>query len=246
MGRQILYALVLAAAIAGTGATARAATYDIASDFLTGPGNNPNGVWSYGFTPTVPVITPGVPPALVLYDVSGTDTCGHPFWNSSVVQSLGAPAVFDNPTGGALNCGIYVHPAHTAAFHPGQQDQFSIYRFTTPSAGNYALDATFTVLDPATGGTDVHILNNGTQIYSADNTGGPTGTVFGSYNQNLSLAAGDLIDFAVGYGRDNSFFSDSTGINASLTTGAAVPEPSTLLFLAAGLPGLGFIRRRTR
>src|SRR5205807_1458020 len=83
-------------------------------------------------------------------------SCGgsnRPFWDSSVVQSSGAPAVFDNPTGSPIGCGIYVHPAHTAGFHPGQQDQFSIYRFTTPSTGNYALDATFMVLDPATGGT---------------------------------------------------------------------------------------------
>ena len=240
MGRQILHALVLAAAIAGTAATAQAATFDIASDFSTT--TNPKDPWSYGFAP--PVITPGVPPALVLYDVKGTDGCGRPFWNSSVVQSLGAPAVFDNPTANPLNCGIYIHPAHTAGFHPGPNGEFSIYRFTTPSAGNYALDATFIVLD--TGGTDVHILDNGTQIYSADSTGLPSGNTFGAFNQNLSLAAGDVIDFAVGVGADGNFFSDGTGVNATLTTGAAVPEPSTLLLLAASLPGLGFIRRRKR
>ena len=97
------------------------------------------------------------------------------------------------------------------------------------------------------GGTDVHILDNGTQLYTANSpTDQPTGTVFGSYSQNLSLAAGEVIDFAVGVGPDGSFISDGTGINATLTTGAAVPEPSTLLLLAASLPGLGFIRRRTR
>ncbi len=242
MGRQIFYALVLAAAIAGTAATAQAASYDIASDFSTA--SNPNDPWSYGFAP---VLAPPTVPALVLYDQNGTTSCGgdRPFWRSSVVQSLGAPAVFDNPTGSPIDCGIYVHPAHTAGFHPGQNGEFSIYRFTAPSAGSYALDATFIVLDY--GGTDVHILDNGTQLYTANSpTDQPTGTVFGSYSQNLSLAAGEVIDFAVGVGPDGSFISDGTGINATLTTGAAVPEPSTLLLLAASLPGLGFIRRRTR
>src|SRR5438128_703071 len=142
MGRQILHALVLAAAIGGTAATAQAATYDISSDFVTGPGNNPNGVWSYGFAPPSPASVP----ALVLYNESGTDTCGRLFWNP-VANSLGAPAVFDNQTGGPLVCGAYVHPAHSAGFHPGPNGEWSIYRFTTPSAGNYALDATLFILD---------------------------------------------------------------------------------------------------
>ena len=239
MGRQIFYALVLAAAIAGTAATAQAATYDISSDFVTGVGNNPNGVWSYGFAPPPAV---SVPPALVLYDRSGNDSCGRLLWNSSVVQSLGAPANFANQTGGPLVCGAYVQPAHSAGFHPGPNGEWSIYRFTTPSAGNYALDATLFILDG--GGTDVHILDNGAEIFGGIIT--PTSPGPLHFSRNLSLAAGELIDFGVGVGSDGNFFSDGTGINATLTTGAAVPEPSTLLLLAAGLPGLGFIRRRPR
>src|SRR5205807_10543285 len=143
----------------------------------------------------------------------------------------------DNKTNGPLVCGAYVHPAHSAGFHPGPNGQWSIYRFTTPSAGNYALDATLFILD--NGGTDVHILDNGTQIFGGDITSSSPGPFH--YSQNLSLAAGELIDFAVGVGSDGNFFSDGTGISATLTTGAAVPEPSTLLPLAAGPPGRGFI-----
>src|SRR5437588_7824001 len=40
MGRHILYALVLSAAIAGTAAAAEAAAYDISSDFSTAPSSN--------------------------------------------------------------------------------------------------------------------------------------------------------------------------------------------------------------
>jgi hypothetical protein len=158
------------------------------------------------------------------------------------VNVLGAPADFNNQTGASIICG-YSHPAHTAGFHPGSNDEFSIYQFTTPptGAGNYTLNTTFGGLD--VGGTDVHILDNGTQIFGGNITGGSSLTD----NRNLSLAAGDTIDFAVGFGPDDNFFSDGTSINATLTSGvSAVPEPSTLLLLATSLTSLGLIRRRGR
>ncbi|HTD46353.1 MAG TPA: PEP-CTERM sorting domain-containing protein [bacterium] len=243
MGRHILYALVLSAAIAGTAAAAEAAAYDISSDFSTA--SSSNGVWSYGYA-AVPA--PNSVPALFLYDQTEIAACtggSAQVWRSSgPVTSLQAPANFNNPNNNSINCGNYNWPAHTAAFHPASNGDWSIYRFTAPSAGGYALDATFIVLD--SGGTDVHILKNGTEIYTANSAGLPSGSTFGALNQTLALAAGEVIDFGVGVGSDGNFFSDGTGINATLTSDAAVPEPSTLLLLAASLPGLGFIRRRTR
>ena len=161
---------------------AQATVYDVFSDFSLA--SNPNGVWSYGYETTLGG-------TLNLYDSADTSG-GYEVWRSTVVQSLGAPADWINPTASTIG----VTPAHTAGFHPGTKGEFSIYRFTTPSTGSYVLSSIFSGIDG--GGTDVHILNNGAQIFTANITGGSTS----NFGNTLSLTAGDLIDFAVGVGTD--------------------------------------------
>jgi hypothetical protein len=184
---------------------AQAATFDAFTDFSTA--SNPNGAWTYGFETTLGG-------ALTLYDQpSGTTV-----WRHSVVQSLGAPADFITST--------------TAGFHPGQADQFSVFRFTAPSAGAYSLSSSFSPLDSTT--TDVHVLLNGVGIFSGivDASHSPTFTTL------LTLGAGSTIDFAVGFGENNNFFSDSTALTATLRTVEAVAEPGTLMLLGTGLAAL--------
>jgi hypothetical protein len=47
----------------------------------------------------------------------------------------------------------------------------------------------------------------------------------------------------LGDSEGNSLFAD-LGLPGSVTVGAPVPEPATILLLAAGIGGLGFIKRR--
>jgi len=224
--------LIFVAVIVGCTGAAQAATYDISTDFSTA--SNPNGVWTYGYSTTLGGI-------LIPYDQPSTSG-GIQFWQSSIVQVSGTPVDFNNQTNGAIiTCGgCDALPAHTAAFHPGPNGEFSVYRFIAPSAGIYMLDATFGGLDH--GGTDVHILDNGAEIYSANIT---TQGDSSSHSETRTLLFGETIDFAVGRGIDGTFYYDSTSINGSLTTNA-IPEPEIYALLMAGLGLTGFVARRRK
>lgn len=196
-----------------TAPLAHAVVYDVATDFSLE--SNPNGVWIYGYSGTLGG-------TLNFYDQASVDGAGNQLWRSSVVQSLGAPADWKRTDG-------------TAAFHPGQGGEYSVYRFTAPSQGTYNLSVVFTGIDSTT--TDVHVLQGSNSLFSGNISG------FGStsnYATSLSLAANDIVDFAVGFG-NGSFYSDATGIAATLTP---VPEPETYALLLSGLVLVGFTARR--
>jgi hypothetical protein len=59
--------------------------------------------------------------------------------------------------------------------------------------------------------TDVHVLYNSVSIFD-----GVVDTFWEgpSFDVNLSVAAGDTIDFAVGFGDDGTYNNDSTGLRA--------------------------------
>lgn len=216
---------LVAAAVLGIPLAVQAATYDAGTDFATA--SDPNGVWTYGDETTLGG-------TLTLYNSSGTEN-GNLFWRP-VNNSLGAPADAYNPD--SVQHGFV--PGHTAAFHPGPNGEFSIFRFTAPTTGLYGLTSSFGALD--SGGTDIHVLVNNIQV-------SPTfaitpSTPSASFNTSLLLTMGDIVDFAVGFGGDGNFFSDSTSIAATFTTAAAVPEPQTYAMLALGLALIGFTARR--
>ncbi len=219
---QMRRGIVLLALIAGGSGVAQAVTYDISADFSTA--SNPNGVWAYGFMALDGLFTP--------YDQPSNES-GLQFWRSSLEVS-GIPIDGNNPTDNFIGS----VPAHTAIFHPGANGEMSIFAFTAPSAGNYQLNATFAGLD--SGGTDVHILANGTPIFDAAITGGNSP----SFSQSLTLSQNDRIYFALGNGGNGSA-NDLTGINASLTV-AAVPEPEIYAMMAIGLGLMGYVTRRRK
>jgi hypothetical protein len=185
----------------------RAGTYDVAADFSTN--SNPNGVWSYGYATTLGG-------NLILYTDTSYSTASIIGWWHDI--SLGAPGIFYNQTDHATTAGDGTPnlAPYQAVFHPGPNNEYSIYRFTAPVAGNYQLQAAFVGADIVGTSSDVHVLVDDSPIFNGLVNGfGPgTGT---NFSTNLVLQANDRIDFAVGYG-GNGFYYDSTGIQATLSS----------------------------
>lgn len=188
--------------------------FDAAADFSATA--NPNGAWSYGFIPVG-----GALADLTLYDevlqFDGLDRWVH----SSRPSGALAPTIVHNGT----DAPITVHGDVTLGpgqltFHPGPEGQESVVRFTAPSGGEYQIDATFAVGDPPDGGsttTDVHVRKNGVALFDGDINASASATDSEHYLASLTLTAGDVVDFAVGFGNGN-FFYDTTLLEAAIST----------------------------
>jgi hypothetical protein len=182
-------------------------SYDAATQFSST--QNPNGVWSYGCTQSLGAtlhLYTRQTPIDGLYDWGTAPSCPQP-----------NPRLGYNPTNASITPETATAPAHTIYFHPGPQDQNSVLRWTAPASGNYHVKAVFwgdDFVGPTT--TDVHVLLNGLAIYSGEVSGfGPSSDQ--SFTSTISVAAGDTVDLAVGYGTDGSYGFDTTGVSAVIT-----------------------------
>jgi hypothetical protein len=129
--------------------------------------HDPNGVWSYGYL--TPSSTPETPDTstFTLYTqnvkVAGTPSGFIDDWR---IPGSTDPNTIYNPFGHTVSVGTVTWQPHQASFHPGPNGEYSDYRFTTPSAGTYSLNATFTSIDTVGGADkDIHVLVNGSELY---------------------------------------------------------------------------------
>jgi len=203
--------------------------YDAAADFS--PTNNPIGVWTYGFSSTL---------GGTLTDYTNAATLsGVNIWRGASNE----PLVFWNGTSQTVTFYTAILEPKQLAFHPGAGGEYSVIRFTTPSAGMFTLASVFLGIDYVGTTTQVHVLENGTSLFAGSISGYGASA---SYSTTLSLLAGDIIDFAVGYS-NGSHTHDSTGVSATLTAISPVPEidPAGLgSALAVVTGGLALIERR--
>jgi hypothetical protein len=137
---------------------------------------------------------------------------GVDFWRDQTDPNVG-----HNGTDSTVDIGVVVWLPGQLSFHPGPHGEFSVVRWTAPESGTIALATTFTGLDyfgPTT--TDVHILQNGVPVFNGDvygfgSSSGP------SFTGNLTVSAGDTVDFAVGIGSDGTYEDDTTGLDATVS-----------------------------
>lgn len=198
--------------------------------------SNPNGVWTYGWLSSlVSAFNLDLSTTNAAYGQSGLSA-----WLGGQ-NSQGDPTVMYNGTANP----IFVPGATTV--QPGQLalnplgSDYAVLRWTAFTPGLFSITATFSGLSSAPFGdsADVHILLNGASIFNSTVIGSPSPA---SYSGLQSLAAGDHIDFAVGFGSDGSDHDDITALAASI-----VPEPGTLGLVGAGLSCLlafRFLKRK--
>jgi hypothetical protein len=116
------------------------------------------------------------------------------------------------------NAPSVVQPADVLNLHPGPNNERSIVRWSSPSSGTYAVSGRFEGIDTDGTTTDVLITKNGTTLF--------TGVINGYGNQlpfslPVTVAAGDILEFSVGYGANGSYNGDSTGLAVTITDGGA-------------------------
>jgi len=219
--------------------TASATTFDVAADFSAT--NNPNGVWSYGWSSTLTS-------DFNLYPDPGKFYDDIDFWVDFGHTADGSPPnVAHNGTGITIDThNTIIWQPGQFSLHPGNSGEYSHARWTAPYAGTFNIASTFTGIDKGTYGnppgywgttTDVHVLHksgdNSISLFDGDVNGfGDTS----SFLKTVSVDMGDIIDFAVGYGSNQNYTCDTTALSATI-----VPEPATIVLLALG----GIILRKS-
>lgn len=184
--------------------------------------SNPAGVWSYGWT-----VALGSSFTLFTNRISSG---GSDFWygnQPSLGGNPGYPTVWRSAD----------IPNDMLLEHPGPAGEYAVLRWTSPIDQTISVSAEFTAQDPHPTSTDVHLLLNGVSLLNGSIN---SASDIVSFLQAVSFKQGDKLDFAVGYGSNNNYFFDATGIRATV---GAVPEPATISLC---LTGLYVVIRRAR
>ncbi|MFO0822025.1 MAG: Calx-beta domain-containing protein [Gemmataceae bacterium] len=186
-------------------------SYSPATGFsaLTNDGNP----WVFGSTPTL----------------GGTFAAGSRFDLASGIAGWGTgtnvPGAFKNLTDSTQTFASSVTlDSGELALHPGPDGAYGVARFISPADGYYQVDAHFAARDSSFGGTDAHILVNGTEVFGASVTN--NGDVGLSAPLTVYLAEGDKLDFAIGWGSNATYWNDSTGLDATITPVEEAPAPA--------------------
>ncbi|HKD83992.1 MAG TPA: hypothetical protein VKB58_04525 [Terriglobales bacterium] len=229
--RAILLLLTLSALTAACFAQ----TWDARRDFAP---SNPNGAWSYGSGVT------GTSFTLYATYLTSCDaawgTQGLVCWSGNLYYY--APLVAADITPQWLFCcyGVVV-PPDALVVHPAPdwEPADSIVQWTAPADGTYSIYGYFEILDAVSPtGIIGLVYRNGTPLFRGELLGPPAqppNRIGGRENfvfPELALQAGDIISFGVN--ADGTFYYDSTGFNAVISTPPSAP-PCALCSQSGGL-----------
>ena len=191
--------------------------WDAKSDFSTT--DNPSGAWTFGQSATLGSTFNRFPAIIKRGAID--------YWASSAAAP--DPGAGRNPDKFPQTLNDIAFLPHQFVLHPGPAGQYAIARWTAPSAGKFLLQSLFTGLGSVST-TDVHIRQNNQPLFD-DAINGRAKRA--TYTSIITAAAGDTIDFAVGYGADHQYGSDTTALDAQLR--ALTQTDSTNLTASAAI-----------
>ncbi|MBS1794234.1 MAG: carboxypeptidase regulatory-like domain-containing protein [Acidobacteria bacterium] len=174
-----------------------------------------SGVWFYGYTAN------DASNAFVPYSLTDNAIdCGSPadVWRFSTGGDTTPVLVrYQAPCNGTPTDSLHVHP--------GANGERTVLRWVAPASGTYQLTGAIQRANPIAT-TDIRILQNET-------TGLFTGNINSqfqqAFNPTVTVAAGDTIDFSVGFG-NGTYNSDGTTLNVAVAQAATacIPAPANL------------------
>jgi hypothetical protein len=176
-----------------------ATQYDVRNDFS--PAQNPNGVWSYGYSAAL-----AGPFSLCteIYEDSNQE-----FW----YKAGGTPRYY--PDCGRLPRGLSGNFTMT----PSGADEYAIVRWTAPFRARIQVAGHFRGYWPTLADGDVHILHAGVSLFSSAIQ--PSGQPPVNFALTRNIESGETIDFCIGVGANGSYDRDRAILVAQVT---ALPQ----------------------
>lgn len=195
--------IVLGASALSVGLASASTTYNAFVDFSGTTNPSPDGIWQYGYSS-------GLGSSFNLY-LAQSFECSLTKWQ---IPGMIPPVVEKNETQSDIHCYGCIFPtSEFISLHPGPNGEYSVLRWTAPSAATWKITAIFKSLRSSVNTTtDVHLLHNSVPVQSSYVDGTLT-TPGVDLSTTLTLDAGDFVDFAVGDGGNGMGF-DTTGLKA--------------------------------
>jgi RHS repeat-associated protein len=187
--------------------------FDVVGDYSST--TNPAGAWSYGYRPRASLLDPK---SFVVMSDSFNRFPNVRFDWSSLISFDGNPSLTHNYDPQNVSQGTISLRTNELTMHPGPNGEYTIARFTALQSGKYTIDAVFKPADALHGTTDANVLLSGSSLF-ADTVSLNSNA---NFNRTVDMIVGEVLEFAVGFGPNESYFYDTTGLQ--LKVGLLNPE----------------------